>query len=88
MLSAAPQVLAFPRYLPVENAGLETVSSILALIALAWSLLILSQAVAVAHEVSQRQAGKYIAVTALAFLVLIPYISILPVALVLALIFS
>lgn len=84
LLSAAPQVLVFASFLPFEGANLDNIRGILALIALVWSLMILAQALTVAHDVSQRVAAMYLAVSALTFLVIIPFLCLLPVWLALA----
>lgn len=60
-LAAAPQVLLLFRYLSLEVGGLDVVGPfgrLLAIAAWIWSLVIVVQALAVAHEFERRQAVK------------------------------
>ena len=88
LLAIAPQVLTFANYLPVRVDFLERIRGPLSLVALAWSLLILTQALAIAHQIEQKQVVKILVVAFLVFVVFIPWVLILLGSAVLYLLFS
>jgi hypothetical protein len=81
-------VLTFANYIPVRVDFLERARGPLSLAALAWSLVILTQALAIAHQVEQYRVVKILFVAFLVVVVFIPWVLILLSSLVLCLFLS
>jgi hypothetical protein len=84
----APQVLTFANYIPVRLDFLEHARGPLSLVALAWSLVILTQVLSIVHQVEYNRAVKILVVAFLVFVVIIPWVLILIGSLVLGLLLS
>lgn len=81
LLAAAPQVLTLVNYIPlspgVANAPAGILGRLLSLIALIWSLVIVINGLAAAHDVERREAVKIMAVFVAVIFVVLPILSLL-----------
>ncbi len=81
LLAVAPQVLNIINYMPlstsVANAPAGILGRILSLVALVWSLVIVVNGLAVAHDVERRDAVKILALFVVVVFVVLPIVGLL-----------
>jgi len=81
LLAAAPQVLTIIDYMPLSpgivNAPAGILGRLFSLIALIWSLVIVVNGLAIAHDVERREALKIMAVFVVVIFVVLPVLSLL-----------
>ncbi|GAB4446259.1 MAG: hypothetical protein Kow0031_28890 [Anaerolineae bacterium] len=81
LLAVAPQVLTIINYMPLStsaaNAPAGILGRLLSLVALVWSLVIVVNGLAVAHQVERRDAVKILAVFVVVVFVVLPILGLL-----------